>query len=160
MNNVPWPGAKIASLCEAVLPPQHASKVVELIRLAHFSERLELLRFAVAGVGVSLGYTITVVLLVELRGWQSPAAANLLSFLLWTPISYFVHRDFTFRFGGRSRSAALKFFATFIAKLLASVIVVGLATRAFGAHYIFGVLANWVVLPLISYLVLKVWVFR
>lgn len=124
------------------------------------SDRLRLFRYFVGGVMVSTGYTITVVLLVEWFGWHSSSLASGASFLIWTPISYIVHREFTFRFVGALFWPSIRFLATVILRLGASVGVVEVATAAIGAHYIFGVFTNWIVLPLISYFVLRSWVFR
>src|SRR5258707_5879609 len=77
-------------------------------------ERFQLLRYAVAGVGVSLGYTLNVFLLVDVLSAVSPTVASALSFVIWTPASYFVHRDFTFRATSGSRAVAIKFGTTFV----------------------------------------------
>ena len=45
-------------------------------------------------------------------------------------------------------------------KLLASMAVMDLITRYYESSYLVGILLNWVVLPLISYVVMKVWVFQ
>jgi putative flippase GtrA len=113
----------------------------------------------VAGVAVSLGYTVTVILLVWL-GWLTPPIASAVSFALWTPVSYYAHRDFTFRFEGANAAAIVKFTVAFVLKFIASAGVVYVAMEYFGAHYLFGVLMNWVIGPVINYLVLHFWVFR
>ena len=138
---------------------QHWQTVARFLEALRYSDRLKIVRYLVAGIAVSIGYTLTVVCLVEFVGWGSPSLANLSSFLLWTPVSYIVHRDFTFRFDGEMRASAVKFLVTFLIKLVATVIVVVVAMRFFGAHYIFGVLANWIVVPLVTYAVLNLWVF-
>jgi putative flippase GtrA len=122
--------------------------------------RLKLLRYAFSGVAISLGYTITVVLFVDVWSWMMPALASAASFLIWTPVSYFVHRNFTFLFAGGQATAIAKFTPTFFTRLAASAYTVHLATETFGSSYLFGVLANWIVLPLISYVAMDFWVFR
>ena len=119
-----------------------------------------LLRYIVSGVAVSTGYTVTVLALVDLLHWLNPVAASTVSFIVWTPVSYAVHRDFTFRFRGHEWAAAAKFIVTFVARLLASAYVVYVATAQFELHYLVGVLLNWIVLPLVNYLALSLWVFR
>ena len=123
-------------------------------------ERFQLLRYAVAGVGVSLGYTLNVFLLVDVLRAFSPTVASALSFVVWTPVSYIVHRDFTFRAATGSRTIAIKFCATFVTRLLISSFVVYFFSNVVHVHYIFGVLANWVVLPILNYFILDAWVFR
>ena len=131
-------------------------------RLARFrtGDEFRLLRYIVSGVAVSTGYTVTVLALVDLLHWLNPVAASTVSFIVWTPVSYAVHRDFTFRFRGHEWAAAAKFVVTFIARLLASAYVVYAATALFELHYLAGVLLNWIVLPLVNYLALSLWVFR
>ena len=136
---------------------------VALRRLAgrfRTGDEFRLLRYIVSGVAVSTGYTVTVLALVDLLHWLDPVAASTVSFIVWTPVSYAVHRDFTFRFRGHEWTAAAKFIVTFVARLLASAYVVYVATAQFELHYLVGVLLNWIVLPLVNYLALSLWVFR
>jgi putative flippase GtrA len=134
--------------------------VLRLWLLFRRHPRLQLARYACSGVAISAGYTATVVLLVELCGWRTPALASAVSFLIWTPVSYLVHRNFTFLFAGGEATAMVKYALAFLARLAASAYTVHLATAAFGSSYIAGVLANWIVLPLISYVIMDLWVFR
>lgn len=127
--------------------------------LSFVSRHLSFVRYAVAGVAISVGYTLTVFVLVEKAGWPGPASASAISFVLWTPVSYFVHRDFTFRFAHRYRSAGIKYLVSFFLRLAASALVVAVAIDYFQLHYLVGALMNWIVLPMINYFVLKLWVF-
>jgi putative flippase GtrA len=124
--------------------------------------QLKLARYALAGAAVSAGYTLTVILLVDGLGWMQPELASAASFALWTPISYWVHRDFTFLYAvsGGQVAAIIKFVISFLFRLALAAYTVHLATTLFGSPYLVGVLANWVILPLVSYLVLDLWVFR
>jgi putative flippase GtrA len=124
------------------------------------SDQFSLIRYAFAGVAVSLGYTFTIVALVEWWGVMRAEAANAVSLILWTIISYVVHREFTFRFDGRFSDSAVRFVFVFVLKLVASVAVIALITRYYQGSYLIGVLVNWVVLPLISYIAMKLWVFE
>jgi putative flippase GtrA len=121
--------------------------------------RLSIVRYFFAGVAVSLGYTITVVILVEQLKWFGPSGASAVSFLLWTPVSYFAHRNFTFRFGHAQGAAMIKYFVSFVLRLAASALVIVVAIDYLDMHYVVGVLMNWIVLPMINYFVLKLWVF-
>jgi putative flippase GtrA len=142
------------------MPVRANRHVSQLAKTFAVDARLTLARYVLAGVGVSFGYTVTVIALMEVFGWRSPAMANVVSFLLWTLPSYFVHRDFTFRFDGEHRGPAAKYALTFCARLLTSVVVVSAATNYFHLHYIVGVLTNWIALPLVAYSIMKVWIFR
>ena len=135
------------------------AKLAEWAATFTTSESLRLVRYFIAGVGVSFGYTITVVAFMELLHWRSAVTANTVSFLLWTPVSFAVHRSFTFRCDGRYAESAIKFGATFLGKLVTSIAVVAAICDYFELHYIFAVLANWIALPLVVYIILKLWVF-
>jgi putative flippase GtrA len=138
----------------------NASSLLWLVGKIARSDQLRLTRYFVAGVGVSIGYTLTVVALVHWLSFVSAEVANAASLILWTIISYVVHREWTFRFdGGYGRSAA-RFIFIFVAKLVASIAVIALITRYYQSSYLIGVVVNWVVLPLISYVGMKLWVFR
>lgn len=132
---------------------------MRLLSLFLLSERLSLLRYFVAGVAVSLGYTVTVVAIVEWAKWTGPEAASAISFVLWTPASYLAHRQFTFRFTDAHGLPLIKYFVSFLLRLAASAAVVIIAINYFHLHYIVGVLMNWIVLPTLNYFVLKLWVF-
>jgi putative flippase GtrA len=133
--------------------------LVCLIDMATRSDRFRLVRYFIAGLAVSLGYTFTIVALVSWLGLMGPDAANIVSLFLWTIISYVAHRQFTFRFDGGYGSAA-RFIFVFLLKLGASIAVVASITRYHHGSYLIGIIVNWVILPLVSYVALKLWVFR
>jgi putative flippase GtrA len=136
------------------------SKLVILFDSVTRSDRLRLIRYFVAGVAVSLGYTVSVVALVDWVAFISPEDANAISLGFWTIISYIVHREFTFRFDGTYGGSALRFIVVFLLKLVASVGVIAFITKYCQSSYLIGVALNWVILPLISYVAMRLWVFE
>ena len=124
------------------------------------SDRFRLVRYFIAGVAVSVGYTLTTVALVSWLHLLGPEASNVVSLVLWTIISYVAHREFTFGFEGEYGRSAARFMFVFLLKLGASVAVIATITRYYQSSYLIGILVNWVVLPLVSYIMLKVWVFQ
>ena len=130
------------------------------MRVVTRSDQFRLIRYLIAGVAVSLGYSLTIVVLVDWAVLLGPEAANVVSLILWTIISYVVHREFTFRFDGACGDSAARFIFIFLLKLLASVAVIALATRYYRSSYLIGIVQNWLVLPLISYVAMKLWVFQ
>jgi putative flippase GtrA len=132
-----------------------------LLASFRFAKAWSLARYFVAGSIVSFGYTITVILLVDQLGWFSPSSGSLVSFVLWTPASFLSHRDFTFRADeGAGSTAALKFVIVFGLRFAASGLAVLLVTDYLHLHYLFGLLVNWILLPAISYFVMRFWVFQ
>jgi putative flippase GtrA len=137
-----------------------ATLFLRLARMVMRSDQFRLIRYFVAGVAVSLGYTFTIVALVDWATLLGPEAANVISLTLWTIISYVVHREFTFRFDGAYSASVARFIVIFVVKLLASIAVIALITRYYQSSYLIGVLLNWVVMPLISYVAMKLWAFQ
>jgi len=146
--------------------PLRASHVRPLDQLLIFwtlfrrNPRLKLMRYAFSGIAVSVGYTVTVILLVDGLGWMRPTIASALSFVIWTPPSYLVHHNFSFLYKGQHFTTIIKFTVAFVARLGAASYTVYLAATIFDSTYFVGVFANWIVLPLVGYLIMDFWVFR
>jgi len=136
------------------------SLLVRLVHRATRSDQFRLIRYFFAGIAISLGYTVTIIALVDRLDFISPEVANVVSLILWTIISYFVHREFTFRYDGEYSGSTARFIFIFVLKLFASVAVIAFITRYYQSSYLIGVVLNWVVLPLISYFAMKLWVFH
>jgi putative flippase GtrA len=100
------------------------------------------------------------VALVSWWGILSPQAANVVSLILWTIVSYVAHREFTFRFAGEYAGSAARFIFVSMLRLGASIAVLAAITRYYQTSYLIAVLVNWVILPLVSYVALKLWAFR
>ena len=134
--------------------------VIRLVDAVRVSSRFRLARYLIAGVVVSIGYTVTIVALVSWLAWAGPEAANVISLILWTIVSYFVHRDFTFRYKGAYSDSLVRFIFVFALKLVASLLVIAGITKYAEGPYLIGVVVNWLVLPMVSYVALKLWVFQ
>lgn len=130
------------------------SSFIRLVDAVTRSDQFRFIRYSFAGVAVSVGYTFTIVALVD---WPhiSAEGANVVSLVLWTMISYVVHREFTFRFDGGFGNSAARFIFVFVLKLIASVAVIAIISRYYQSSYLVGVAVNWLVLPFISYLAMK-----
>lgn len=140
---------------------RHMPKGLRLVSAVLLSaEGLKIVRYFFGGVVVSVGYSLTVVALIETATITSAAVASAISFVLWTPVSYLVHRHFTFRVQGPQDNELPKFITTFLGKFLTSIFVVAALTNYFHLSYVFGIVANWIAIPAISYLILKLWVFE
>ena len=53
--------------------------VIRLVDAVRVSSRFRLARYLIAGVVVSIGYTVTIVALVSWLAWAGPEAANVIS---------------------------------------------------------------------------------
>jgi putative flippase GtrA len=139
--------------------PSGSILIIRLVDKVMRGDRFRLIRYFVAGIAVSLGYTFTIIVLVDWLAFVGAEAANAISLIIWTLISYVVHREFTFRFDGSHGGTVARFIFVFTLKFVASVIVIALVTRHYQSSYLVGVALNWVVLPLVSYFAMKLWVF-
>ena len=122
-------------------------------------DQFRLIRYFLAGTAVSIGYTLTIIALVDGFAVASPEAASAISLVLWSFPSYFAHRKFTFRFAGRIGRSAARFLFVLVLKLVVSVGLMALVTRFYGDSYLIGIALNWIALPLVAYFAMKVWVF-
>jgi putative flippase GtrA len=122
-------------------------------------DQFRLIRYFLAGTAVSIGYTLTIIALVDGFAAASPETASAISLVLWSVPSYFAHRRFTFRFAGRIGRSAARFLFVLVLKLVVSVGLMALITRVYGDSYLIGIALNWIALPLVAYFAMKVWVF-
>jgi putative flippase GtrA len=82
-------------------PPPSESARPYLLRLANKAivrDQFRLMRYFLAGTAVSIGYTLTIIALVDGFAVASPETASAISLVFWSFPSYFAHRKFTFRF--------------------------------------------------------------
>ena len=132
--------------------------LVRLASQAIVRDQFRLIRYFLAGTAVSIGYTLTIIALVD--GFAvSPETASAFSLVFWSIPSYVAHRSFTFRFVGGIGGSATRFLFVLVLKLLVSVGLMALVTRVYGDSYLFGIALNWIALPLVAYVAMKVWVF-
>lgn len=89
----------------------------------------------------------------------APVEASLSGFFLSVPVSYIGQKFFTFRSGSDHREELPKFFVTTSLAFCASTFGV-MATVGLGFHYMVGVMAAALLVPLLSFLVMNYWVFR
>jgi len=122
-------------------------------------DQFRLVRYFLAGTAVSIGYTLTIVALVDGFGAASPETASAFSLVFWSVPSYLAHRSFTFRFAGGIGGSAARFLFVLVLKLLVSVGLMALITRVYGDSYLIGIALNWIALPLVAYVAMKAWVF-
>jgi putative flippase GtrA len=142
--------------------PSSESARPYLLRLATKAivrDQFRLIRYFLAGTAVSIGYTLTIIALVDGFAAASPETASAFSLVFWSIPSYLVHRSFTFRFAGGVGGSAARFLFVLILKLLVSVGLMALITRVYGDSYLIGIALNWIALPLVAYVAMKVWVF-
>lgn len=120
----------------------------------------EIIRFGVVGVAATVVHFGMLSLGVELLG-IIPAVANGLAFLCAVGVTYFGQSLWVFRdHGGRSSTQLLRFAASLALGFLANMAVMAVATQGLGLSYRIGFLIGCFLVPMLSYVVNRFWVFR
>jgi putative flippase GtrA len=118
---------------------------------------LKLVRFGLTGGLATLLYGLFAMAIYAVAGW-STLAVHTLAFALAIPVSFFGQMLFTFRYRGARLRALLRFLATAaIAFSLSTVAVYVVEQR--GWHYAVGIVVTMLIVPLISFLMMLLWVF-
>jgi putative flippase GtrA len=113
-------------------------------------------RFAALGAGNTAAHAVLVVVMVEVIA-LAPTAANVIAFLLVTAVSFLLSARFVFH-ARPSRERLVRFFvvagcgAVFAALTMEAVLRMEL-------HYLYGVLALALILPVATYIAHRTWTF-
>lgn len=122
-----------------------------------FPEIAQFIRFGISGGLSTLCYGIFTLLLTYITPW-SPFLLHTVAYLLSIPISYLMQRDFSFRDRGSKLKSFKKFvIAIFFTFLLSSILI--FITASIGAPPWAGTVLVMVVVPLVSYMIMKHWIF-
>lgn len=114
-------------------------------------------RFAVVGFCASLSYFLLGLLFVNLL--RLPLlAGNALSYLLSFVISYLGQARWAFQAQETGKTVLLRFAAAQAFGLLLNSLIITLLC-GFGMPYVFAMLAALIIVPVVTYLVCKYWVF-
>ncbi len=130
-----------------------------LKQLAEQPLAAKILRFAATGAVSSLVFGL--VTLAALHGLSlSPLSATLTGYLAVLPLSFMGHRRLTFRSDGVLAPEFGRFCVSFIAGLLASLLAMHAVTAWMGLTPVYGIALAILVVPVISFVIMSVWVFR
>lgn len=123
---------------------------------AYLSKYKQFLCFALIGVANTLIHGGLLIIAVEKLLWAL-SAAHLLAFAVANVFSYALNSKLTFKVG-----LSFKAYTRFLlASLLSLVLTLLLATAVewYGAHYLIGFALIVVLVPLMSFMVMRFWVF-
>jgi putative flippase GtrA len=126
----------------------------------HFARRYErVLRYIVAGGGVTLLYTLTIVSLMSGYVVADPTLASAIASVLTFPVSFLVHRSITYADVVPDAAQWRRF-----ALIAASNFIVATSTMKivdlWGWPYWVALVTGWILIPLINYAINAIWVFR
>lgn len=135
--------------------------MVLISRLSHFLPLIkQLIRFGIVGLCAAGIHFLLVILFVE-REMVSPLFANFLAFLVSFQISYWGHRNWTFH--GTTvlhRTAFPKLFLVGTSGLIANESLFYLFLNVFHLPYQLALFFVLTILPIINFMLGKLWVFR
>jgi len=119
---------------------------------------LQFLRFGVVGIAASATHIAVALLLIE-QAKLDVMAANALAFLIAVIVSYAGNHAWTFRREGRHGTYFPRFLATSLAGLFLNQAIVFVAVRLFGLGYLAAILIVVATVPLLTFIVSKLWAF-
>jgi putative flippase GtrA len=118
------------------------------------------IRYGVVGIAISALYSLSVVLLVDQIHMANATAASVLAFAAVLPLAYAAHRRVTFSDAAHDPLAPLRFAASTAASFLVATGGMYAVTEIFAHSYLLGIALNWVLIPIMNFLIYLVWVFR
>lgn len=121
--------------------------------------RREEIRFLAVGGAAWAAYWVVVAFLVSVAGME-PVAAAALGYILCVIGSYIAHRTITFRSMQRVERELPRFLVTHVVGVAASALAMYIATDVFRLPYVVGTAAGSVLVPAISFVLMRAWVFR
>lgn len=119
----------------------------------------KLSRFGVVGAAATVAYALAAALFVEVLSWP-PIIASVAGFFSALPISYFGHRNWTFRSTGRHNAEMVRFIITATVSFAFVVGSMTLAVDVLNLHYLVGVFAACVLVPIGTFVAMNLLVFR
>jgi len=116
------------------------------------------MRFASVGMVSGLLYVAAVAFLVEIMALEA-VWASVLGYAIAIPVSFFGHRNITFRSDGQVSGEFLRFFLVHVCGLTVSFFSMNLATQILGLSYWVGMISVVLLVALISFVIMNSWVF-
>lgn len=120
---------------------------------------MQLLRFGLVGLFCSAIYAIATGVLIS-RWSLDPGVASVIGYVVSMPPSFIGQKLFTFRSQGTVASEATRFLVVHGSGLLLSFAIMEATMRLAGGSAATGILATVLITPVLSYLMMAIWVFR
>ena len=117
-------------------------------------------RYGCVGLAVSLFYSLAVIACVHFWPSIGPTLASAIAFIITVPIAYFAHRNISFFDSQRDAFEPLRFAVTTAASFVLAVGGMYWITEIAGREFLLGIAWNWLIIPVVNFVVYIVWVFR
>lgn len=118
----------------------------------------EILRFGIVGVGATLTHLGLLRVGVEWFG-ASPVLANGLAFCVAVLVTYFGQSRWVFRSHGHDIARLRKFLLSVCGGLFLNVGIMALTVQVLGLNYLVGFVSGLVIIPAVTFVINKFWVF-
>jgi putative flippase GtrA len=116
-------------------------------------------RFSVVGASSVLVFALVTGLLAAFAGWD-PKLASLGGYLASLPANFLANRGFAFRSANPVTHDLGRYMTMHGVNMALAAGVMGACVDYLGLHYLFGTAAVMVVIPVASFFVMLLWVFR
>jgi putative flippase GtrA len=89
-----------------------------------------------------------------------PKIGSIAGYVVSLPFNFAAHRQYTFAATGKMWREALRFVCLHAANIAVSVGAAAVAVDGFGLHYSFGIIAALMLVPVVTFTLMNLWVFR
>ena len=139
---------------QTIKPPTAVTRLFSYGRLA------QLFRFGIVGAIATAVHISVVVSLVESTVISDPLVANIVAFCCAVLVSYFGHNYWTFQHRQHSTKQFARFVLITLSALGLNQIILYVATRLIGLDYKIGLIFVILLVPIFTYFLARLWVFR
>lgn len=121
---------------------------------------LRIMRYGFAGVAVSILYSLAVIACVHLFAPLSPTIASVIAYVVVVPLAYIAHGRISFSDRPYDNFQPLRFAVSTTASFIIAIGGMYYITEIAGRSYLLGIAWNWLMIPVMNFLVYMFWVFR
>ena len=120
----------------------------------------QIVRFGIVGAVATAVHLGVVIILVETTVVPEPLVANVIAFCCAVLVSYFGHNYWTFQHRHHNAQKFARFVLITLSALGLNQMILYVATRQLGLDYRVGLLLVILLVPIFTYILARLWVFR
>lgn len=142
------------------MPPKSVRLLGAALAQLRRTQLGRVLLYAVIGTVVSLIYMLLIVAFVHLLPNLHPTGDTILAFIVTQPLAYAAHARLSFGDRVFDQRQPWRFVLSNLTSLVFSVGGMYVITEWLHRSYLWGLVWNWVMIPLVNFGLLGAWVFR